>query len=156
MPLRHDPEIESIIVQGRNKVMRFAAHAVIATAGVVGFVGSAFATDLTGAEIKTLLSGNTVYLQTTAASSSGQAGQGIIYWAADGTALFKTNSGSLMHGTWVIKDNTNCTDWKERPGAGCVRYDKTGDTIKAIDAASGQVRATIVKTAPGNTEKLGP
>jgi hypothetical protein len=149
-------KIESIIVQGRNKIMRFAAQAVIVAAGVVGFMGSAFAADLTGPEIKTLLSGNTVYLETTAASSSGQAGNAAIYWAADGTALFKTASGSVMHGTWVIKDNTNCTDWKERPGAGCVRYDKTGDTITAIDAASGKVRAKIVKTASGNAEKLAP
>jgi len=136
--------------------MRFAAQAVIVAAGVVGFMGSAFAADLTGPEIKTLLSGNTVYLETTAASSSGQAGNAAIYWAADGTALFKTASGSIMHGTWVIKDNTNCTDWKERPGAGCVRYDRTGDTITAIDAASGKVRAKIVKTASGNAEKLAP
>jgi hypothetical protein len=136
--------------------MRLAAHVIVVTTGVIGFVGSAFAADLTGPEIKTLLSGNTVYLETTAASSSGQAGNAAIYWAADGTALFKTASGSIMHGTWVIKDNTNCTDWKERPGAGCVRYDKTGDTITAIDAASGKVRAKIVKTAPGNAEKLAP
>jgi hypothetical protein len=136
--------------------MRIATHAVMVTVGVVGLIGSAFAADLTGPEIKALLSGNTVYLQTTAASSSGQAGQSVIYWAADGTALFKTANGSMMHGTWVIKDNTNCTDWKERPGAGCVRYDKTGDTITAIDAASGKVRATIVKTASGDAEKLAP
>ena len=136
--------------------MRFATSALMVAAGVAGLVGPAFATDLTGAEIKTLLSGNTVYLETTAASSSGQAGQSVIYWAADGTALFKTASGSIMHGTWVIKDNTNCTDWKERPGAGCVRYDKTGDKVTAIDAASGKVRATIMKTAAGNAENLKP
>jgi hypothetical protein len=136
--------------------MRIATRAIIVAAGVVGLIGPAFATDMTGAEIKTFLSGNTVYLETTAASSSGQAGQAAIYWAADGTALFKTASGSIMHGTWVIKDNTNCTDWKERPGSGCVRYDKTGDTITAVDAASGKVRAKIVKTAAGNAENLKP
>ena len=136
--------------------MRIAVQAVIVASGVVGLIGSAFAADMTGPEIKAFLSGNTVYLETTAASSSGQAGNAAIYWAADGTALFKTASGSIMHGTWVIKDNTNCTDWKERPGAGCVRYDKTGDGITAIDAASGKVRAKIVKTAAGNAEKLAP
>jgi hypothetical protein len=136
--------------------MRLAAHVIVVTAGLAGLMGSALAADLTGPEIKTLLSGNTVYLETTAASSSGQAGNAAIYWAADGTALFKTANGSIMHGTWVIKDNANCTDWKERPGAGCVRYDKTGDTITAIDSATGKVRAKIVKTAPGNAEKLAP
>ena len=136
--------------------MRVATHAIIVTAGVVGLIGSALAADLTGAEIKAALSGKTVYLETTAESSSGVAGQGVIYWAEDGTALFKTASGTIMHGKWEIKGNTNCTDWKERPGAGCVRYDKTGDVIVAIDAASGKIRAKIMKTAPGNAEKLAP
>jgi hypothetical protein len=136
--------------------MRIATRAIIVATGVIGLIGPAFATDMTGAEIKTFLSGKTVYLETTAASSSGQAGQSVIYWAADGTALFKTANGSIMHGTWVIKDNTNCTDWKERPGSGCVRYDKVGDTVTVIDAASGKTRAKIVKTAAGNAEKLAP
>lgn len=130
--------------------------AITVAIGVGGLVSSAFAADMTGAQIKTFLSGNTVYLETTGASASGQTGQGVIYWAADGTALFKTANGSMMHGTWLVKDDTNCTDWKERPGSGCVRYDKTGDTITAVDAASGKVRAKIVKTAAGNAENLKP
>ena len=136
--------------------MRIAAHAIIVTAGAAGLIGSALAADLTGAEIKALLSGKTVYLEATAASSSGQAGQGVIYWAEDGTALYKTPSGTMMHGKWETKGNTNCTEWKERPGTGCVRYDKTGDGVTVIDVASGKVRAKIVKTAPGNAEKLMP
>ena len=136
--------------------MRIATRTLIVAAGVAGLVGPAFATDMTGAEIKAFLSGNTVYLETTAASSSGQAGNSVIYWAADGTALFKTANGSIMHGTWEVKGNTNCTVWKERPGTGCVRYDKAGDIVTVIDVASGQTRAKIVKTAAGNVEKLAP
>lgn len=136
--------------------MRIISSAIIVTTGIVGLVSSVLAADMTGAEIKAFISGKTVYLETTAASSSGQAGQGVIYWAADGTALFKTPSGAIMHGKWEIKGNTNCPEWKERPGSGCVRYDKTGDVVTAIDAASGKPRAKIVKTAPGNAEKLAP
>ena len=70
----------------------------------------------------------------------------------------------MMHGKWEIKGNTNCTDWKERPGTACVRYEKMGDAIAVIDIASGKTRdiasgktrAKIVKTAPGNVEKLAP
>jgi hypothetical protein len=62
----------------------------------------------------------------------------------------------MMHGNWEIKDNTLCANWKEKPGTGCVRYDKTGDAVTVIDAASGNTRAKIVKTAPGNAEKLAP
>jgi hypothetical protein len=136
--------------------MRIAAHAIIVTTGVVGLFGPALAADMTGAEIKAFLSGKTAYLEATAASASGNAGQGVIYWGEDGTALYKTPTGSMMHGKWEIKGNTNCTDWKERPGTGCVRYDKAGETVTVIDVTSGQTRAKIVKTAPGNAEKLTP
>ena len=77
------------------------------------------------------------------------------YWADDGTALYKTPTGAMWHGKWEIK-NTLCADWKERPNNPCTRYDKTGDTVSVLDSASGQTRAKIVKTAPGNAEKLAP
>ena len=136
--------------------MRTIAGVIFVMTGAVGLIGSALAADMTGAEIKSFLSGKTVYLETTAASASGKAGQGVIYWSEDGTALYKTPAGSMMHGKWEIKGNTNCTDWKERPGTGCVRYDKAGDAVTVIDVASGQTRAKIVKTTVGHAEKLAP
>lgn len=136
--------------------MRSVACAIIVTTGVVGLIGSALAADMTGAEIKAFLSDKTTYMETTTASTSGTAGQGAIYWAADGTALYKTPAGAILHGKWEIKGNTNCADWRERPGTGCVRYDKTGDVVTVIDVASGQTRAKITKSAAGNAEKLAP
>ena len=136
--------------------MRTVACAIVVTSGVVGLIGSALAADMTAAEIKVFLSGKTVYLEATTTSASGQAGQGVIYWAEDGTALYKTPTGAMFHGKWEIKGNTNCADWKERPNMGCVRYDKTGDVVTVIDVASGQACARITKTATGNAEKLAP
>lgn len=43
--------------------MRIAAHTVIVTTGVIGLIGSALAAEMTGADIKTSLSGNTAYLK---------------------------------------------------------------------------------------------
>ena len=125
------------------------------TASIAGPV-LANAADMTGAELKALYSGRTIYLETTAASATGTAGQGVIYWSEDGTALYKTPTGALWHGKWEVKGNTNCTEWKERPGTGCTRVDKTGDVLTIIDVTSGQVRAKIVKTAAGNAETLAP
>jgi hypothetical protein len=139
--------------QGR-KIMRALHTCVVIATGILS--GTALAADMSGAEIKAFLSDKTAYLETTAASSSAQAGQAFIYWGADGTALFKTASGTIMHGTWEIKGNTLCAAWKERPNTGCVRYDKTGDAVTVIDAASGQTRAKVLKTAAGNAEKLAP
>ena len=134
--------------------MRFAAHTVIVATGIIGLIVSAFAAEMTGADIKTFLSGNTTYVRTTAASASGQVGNGVIYWNADGTALYKRPLGGMMHGKWEIRGDTLCAQWKERPRSGCVRYDKTGDTVTVIDVKSRKTRAKIVRIAPGNAEKL--
>ena len=56
--------------------MRIAARTIIVTTGVVGLIGSALAADMTGADIKAFLSGNTTYLETTAASAAGTARPG--------------------------------------------------------------------------------
>src|SRR5215475_13059259 len=95
-----------------GSIMQFFARTILIATGVVGLIAPAIAADLTAPEIKAFLSGKTVYLEATAASSSGQAGQGVIYWAEDGTALYKTPSGPMFHGKWEIKGNTNCADWK--------------------------------------------
>jgi hypothetical protein len=136
--------------------MRSITRIVLLAGSSVALVGTALAGDLTGAEIRSFLFGKTVYLETTAASVSGKVGQGVIYWEEDGTALYKTPDGSMLHGKSEIKDNTNCTEWKERPGTGCTRYDKQGDGVAIIDVKTGQLRAKIVKTSPGNAEKLAP
>jgi hypothetical protein len=139
-----------------QEFMRIAAHTVVVAIGVIGLIGSALATEMTGADIKTFLSGNTAYLKTTAASARGQVGDGVIYWNADGTALYKRPLGGIMHGKWQIKGNTLCAQCKERPGTGCVRYDRTGDVVTVIDVKRRKTRAKIVKIAPGNVEKLTP
>jgi hypothetical protein len=136
--------------------MRITARAIIITTGVVSLIGSAHAADMTGAEIKAFLSGKTTYLETTAASATGKPGQGMIYWAADGTALYKTPTGAIWQGKWETKGNTLCADWKEKSNNPCDRFDKTGDTVSVLDATSGQTRAKVVKIAPGNAEKLAP
>jgi len=123
--------------------MHIVARALIVSACVVGALGSAVAADMTGAEIKTFVSGKTVYVETTADSSTGKAGEGVIYWAPDGTALYKTPMGVMWHGKWEIKGNTLCPNWKEKPNSPCARYDKTGDTIMIVDA----LRGKVVKTA---------
>jgi hypothetical protein len=136
--------------------MRIAAHTVIVMTGVIGLIGSALAADMSGADIKAFLSGKTAYVETTAASVTGQVGDGVIYWDVDGTALYRRPLGGMMHGKWEIKGSTLCTQWKERPDTGCVRYDKTGDVVTVIDAKNRKTRAEIVKIAPGNAEKLTP
>jgi hypothetical protein len=135
--------------------MRTVGRTAISALGSVFLIGSAVAADLTGAQLKELLSGKSVYLENTATSTAG-AGQGVIYYAADGTALYKTGSGKILHGTWTIKENTACIDWKEQPNNPCTRYDKQGDTITSFNVATGQPRGKVLKIVDGNAEKIAP
>ncbi len=135
--------------------MRTVGRTAISALGSVFLIGSAVAADLTGAQLKELFSGKSVYLENTATSTAG-AGQGVIYYAADGTALYKTGSGKILHGTWTIKENTACIDWKEAPNNPCTRYDKQGDTITSFNAATGQPRGKVLKIVDGNAEKIAP
>lgn len=129
---------------------------VMSAIASVCMLGSATAAELTGAQIKDAITGKSVYLATTSASSTGTAGQGVIYYDPNGTALFKTPKGVMWHGTWKIEGNTSCIDWKEKPNNPCVKYDKQGDTTSIIDAPTGQVRAKVTKIAIGNAENLAP
>ena len=132
------------------------SRVLFAMLATLAMIGSTDAAELTGAEIKAMLAGNSIYLETTGDSVTGKAGQGVIYYAGDGSSLYRTPLGVIWHGKWEIKDNTNCTNWSERPGSACSKYDKTGDVLSIIDAATGKTRAKILKTAPGNAEKLAP
>ncbi|MDP9291784.1 MAG: hypothetical protein M3O82_05415 [Verrucomicrobiota bacterium] len=135
--------------------MRTVGRTAISALSSVFLIGSAVAADLTGAQLKELFSGKSVYLENTATSTAG-AGQGVIYYAADGTALYKTGSGKILHGTWTIKENTACIDWKEQPNNPCTRYDKQGDTITSFNVATGQPRGKVLKIVDGNAEKIAP
>jgi hypothetical protein len=135
------------------KAMGIIKLAIVSATSSVLLIGSAAAADLTGAQIKELISGKSLYLENTATSTAG-AGQGVLYYAADGTALYKTGSGKILHGKWSIKDNTSCIDWKEVPNNACSRYDKQGDMVSIINVATGQVRGKVLKIADGNPEKI--
>src|SRR5262249_3617849 len=145
---------KSLAVLGGN-IMTFIKHTIAAAASVC-LIGSARAAEMTGAELKDFLSGKTLYNETTAASASGTAGQGVLYFDPDGTVLYRTPKGAIWHGTWTVKGNTGCNVWKEAANTPCRKYDKQGDTVTVLNSENGQLVSKIIKTAPGNAENLKP
>lgn len=135
------------------RCLKFFAVAAITGACLTD---AAHAVELTGAELKEMMSGKTLYLELGAGSVTGASGPGVIYYAPDGAVLYKTPKGVMWHGMWAIKDNASCTEWKEAPNSPCTKYDKQGDTITLVNATTGVVRGKLVKTAPGNAENLAP
>jgi hypothetical protein len=136
--------------------MHSTKRRIITAAASICLIGPAMAAEMTGAELKDLLSGKTLYNEATAASAAGAAGQTVLYYAADGTVLYKTAKGAIWHGTWTIKGNLVCQEWKEAPNTACRKYDKQGDAITVLNSENGQAIAKIVKTASGNPENLKP
>jgi hypothetical protein len=136
--------------------MRILNLRTIATFASICFAGSAGAAEMTGAEITAFISGKTAYVETTAASVTGAVGNGAIFYAADGSGLYKTPKGVIWHGTWTVKGNLLCTEWKEVPKRPCLKFDRQGDTVSVNDSETGQTRVKIVKTAAGNAENLKP
>ena len=136
--------------------MRSTTLTTLSAAATLALVGTALAADMTATELKALLSGKTTYAEVTTASATGQAGQVIIFWAEDGSMIFKAPDGKVSAGKWEVKDNTACFELTTRPGNNCSRYDKQGDVISVFDGKSGALRAKIAKTAAGNAEKLAP
>lgn len=128
-------------------------RAIISATSSIVLIGSAVAADLTGAQLKELISGKSLYLENTATSTAG-AGQGVLYYAADGSSLYKTGSGKVLHGKWSIKENAVCLDWKEVSNTQCSRFDRQGDTITVFNVDTGQIRAKVSKIADGNPEKI--
>ncbi len=135
--------------------MTAIARISLGIGGSLCLVAAVSAADMSGNDIKSLISGKSVYLELTSASVAAP-GKGVIYYSADGTALYKTAKGEIWHGKWTIKDNTACLDWKESPNNACSRYDKQGDVTNIINVATGQIRGKILKVVDGNAEKLAP
>jgi hypothetical protein len=135
--------------------MHIVKHCAIAATGALALTGLAVAAELSETQLKEIFVGKTVYVETLGGTSTGAQGQGMIYYAPDGMATFKTPKGEVWQGKYTIKGNELCTDWKQMPNNPCSRYDKQGDAINIVNVATKQARAKVVKTAPGNPEKLG-
>jgi hypothetical protein len=91
-------------------------------------IGTASVAELTGPEIKELLSGKSRYVAFTGTSIGG-ADVGVIYYAIDGSPLYWTAPGPMWRGKWTIMDNTSCADWKESPDNQCSKWGKQGDVV---------------------------
>jgi len=135
------------------QVSRMLTCQLVLMAGLALSAMGAQAAEIAGAEIKALISGNTVYLALVPGGPAG-GGDGAIFYNTDGTATFKTPAGPIWHGTWQVKDNQLCVDWKELPNNPCTRYEKDGAETVLINTATGKQRGKLVRVAPDNPEKL--
>jgi len=102
------------------------------------------AQQLSGEEIRNLVTGNTADV-TTFVPQNGKARN---YFAADGSGQALNTKGSVVQGKWrITSDNQHCTQWGQRTES-CVQVIKQPDgTYNRV--RDGVVRATWTKISPG-------
>jgi hypothetical protein len=127
------------------------ASCVLAVVASALFAGSVAAAELTGAEISSLLTGKTAYIEF-AASTLTAAGAGAIYYSPQGKVAAKLPDDKKATGVRTIKGNTFCVAWADRPVSPCSKLEKDGDTYKIINAETGELRGTITKIVDGNPD----
>ena len=115
----------------------------------------AHAASLNAMQLDGLLTGNTLYLRIPPGGQALPDG-GIVpfKYGADGTSAARLSEKVTLVGTWELKDDYYCVDWKNGPKNSCTRIVKTEMGIDLIDVESGDIRGTVDRVVPGNPEQI--
>ncbi len=109
-------------------------------------------TMLTGEEIRSLISGNTVEGRVT----DGYYFKG--YHAPDGRVSATSEKGGKAYqstGTWQIEGNTVCVNWADRDWkSGCGAYVKNGESYQFKSTGRGSPSIPTAKLVDGNPHNL--
>ena len=129
--------------------------AMTATLTLAAGIASAEDVALTGSQLETLLTGNTVYLAVPPGGPGGpDGGVAPVKYGADGSAAARLLAGMTLVGTWRMEGDHYCVDWENGPQNSCTRMVRNGDVITLVDIAAEESRGTVEMIRPGNPEGL--
>lgn len=112
--------------------------------------GSASAdTQMTGPQLDALMTGNTVYL-----TEPGGNGEIVLWYGADGVAMARLPSGSMLDGTWSIKGDLSCIVWSYSPKDSCSKMVKRDGMLELLENGTDRLLGTVTRIAPMNVEGL--
>jgi len=116
---------------------------------LIGAIPAMAQTRMDGAQLDALMTGNTVYLE-----EPNGAGEIVLWYGADGVAMARLPSGSMLNGTWSIKGESSCIIWSYSPKDSCSKIIRSNESMTLNEADSDRLLGTILKIVPGNVEKL--
>jgi hypothetical protein len=112
-------------------------------------------TALNRAQMDGLLTGNTAYIDLPPGGPGGpHGGVAFAYYGSNGHASFRLPTGTILTGTWSLRDDHYCADWENGPKNSCTRIVRMPGSVLVIDHATGQTRGMIASIVPGNAENL--
>ena len=112
--------------------------------------GSASAdTQMTGPQLDALMTGNTVFL-----TEPGSGGEIVLWYGADGVAMARLPSGSMLDGTWSVKGDLSCIMWSYSPKDSCSKMVKRDGEMVLLENGTDRLLGTVRRIVPGNIEQL--
>jgi len=102
-----------------------------------------------GAQLDALMTGNTLYLE-----EPNGAGEIVLWYGADGVAMARLPSGSMLDGTWSIKGDSSCIVWSYSPKDSCSKILRSNESMTLNEADSDRLLGTVFRIVPGNVENL--
>jgi len=106
-------------------------------------------TRMTGAQLDALMTGNTVYL-----TEPNSGGEIVLWYGADGKAMARLPSKSMLDGTWSIKGDSSCIVWRYSPKDSCSKLIKRADEMVLLEADTNRLLGTVTRIVPTNVENL--
>lgn len=104
---------------------------------------------MTGVQLDALMTGNTMYL-----TEPNSGGEIVLWYGADGTAMARLPSGTILDGTWSIKEDLSCIVWSYSPEDSCSKIVKCPGRVELLEAKTHRLLGTVRSIVPGNAESL--
>lgn len=123
----------------------------------VGLAGSAARAEepVTAEQLKTLITGNTLYVEIPAgAPGAPDGGTAPIYYAGNGSAAALLPSGLKLVGRWALEEDQYCIDWDNGPKNSCTQLIRREQGFVVMDANLGEPRGIVTRFSTGNPENL--
>jgi len=119
------------------------------TAATMVSASSHAETRMSAAQHDALMTGNTIYLE-----EPNSGGEIVLWYGADGKAMARLPSSSMLNGTWSIKDDVSCIVWSYSPKDSCSVLVKREAGMVLLEVGTDRLLGIVQRIVPGNAEAL--
>ena len=106
-------------------------------------------TKMSATQLDALMTGNSIYLE-----EPNGCGEIVLWYSADGTAMARLPSSSMLDGTWSIKGDASCIVWSYSPKDSCSVLVKRDGQMLLLEVGTNRLLGTVKRIVPGNSEEL--
>jgi len=117
--------------------------------GTAGASAASTETRMNALQLDALMTGNTIYL-----TKPNGGGEIVLWYGADGRAMARLPTSSMLDGTWSIKRDESCIVWSYSPKDSCSALVKHDGSMVLLEVGTERLLGTVRRIVPGNAEGL--